>query len=251
MPTLRDPIIMTIGLVAAGLLPAADAHGQSFTGQGHHPTDFFTVQEEMVILDFEHEGPGDARIRLVDREGEVVDEFSWSDGPVSSSRALSPPRGREYAVDVQASGAWTVRVRQTDLESDLARALSEAHASGAEAARNHGTRDWLGKGFVAGLLGGPVGTGLGTYLAGRSSVSGTHQTDGTSLTMDDPAAIAAFEDGYRDRVREDRTRDAIRGGIVGTIVFAAIIFQVVDLGGGPGTPGGGDGGPQLSPFPLN
>jgi len=128
---------------------------------------------------------------------------------------------------------------------EAATARERARLSGVAAAEDIGTRAWFGRGFLAGTVGGPLGAGLVAYVAGTRPTPDPEEVRDAAAEGDSDL-VAAFDEGFRGQIHEQRRRNALRGGIVGTAVFAFLLIQLTDFGQPGGVPGSGPGDPLIS-----
>jgi hypothetical protein len=90
-----------------------------------------------------------------------------------------------------------------------------------------GTRGWLGRGFVGGLIAGPVGM---AYVVSRAGSTAAADADaaaaGQSLGSD---GLAFYRQAFAAKLRTRRATSAFLGGAVGTGILVLAIVQVVNL----------------------
>ncbi len=110
--------------------------------------------------------------------------------------------------------------------------------AGVEAGREVSVRDWIGRGFLGGILLGPVGTVIAVHRSGASEPSSPEAVlTGSPAPSQDEAR--RFQEGFVEEVRSRRQTAATLGGIAGTGVFLYVLLRQFT--------GGDDGGPGLIP----
>ena len=82
---------------------------------------------------------------------------------------------------------------------------------------------WTLRGFIGGLLAGPIGTGIAFNMAGNSDVTPPQ------VAAADGAAAPALDAALVERIRARRKEAAFAGGLVGTGVFLYTVLVVLDL----------------------
>lgn len=235
--------VVSVLVIASGTGVSALGAQQSFQGTGQEATDLFLLDAGLVVFEMEHRGTGPFTVRLLDERGALVEELASGTGAFRGSKAVGVPQEGRYLLDVSATGPWTVRrraeaVAPTTQMPDTASAVYKAAAA---AAREVPTNGWIGRGFIGGVLGGPVGAAIVVGIADRSGVPGASAgVDGGT----DPGP--GFDAAFAARVRESRKRKAFLGGMLGSGVFLAGLVWAIQIaqggeGGGAGTPDGGGG----------
>ena len=84
----RPPTGFVVGLVAVGLAVPAALPAQDLEGSGPLASSLFVLTQGLAVFDFDHEGEGAFRVRLLDERGRTIDDIAVADGNVSGSRAL-------------------------------------------------------------------------------------------------------------------------------------------------------------------
>lgn len=236
-------ILRLLGMVVVALALLAPAlRAQEFQGTGQEATELFSLEAGLAVFEVEHRGAGAFRVRLLDEQGNLVEELAEAAGDFRGSRAVRVPRGGRYLLDVSATGPWSVR-RRADGQAAAAQAAalpdtaSPAFRAASAAAGEVPTAGWLARGFVGGALAGPVGAAFAVALAGRSGVPAFTPSDGA-------AHGPGFEEAFAAQVRQQRRKRAFIGGMLGSGVFLAGLIWAIDIAGGGegGAPGTGPGG---------
>lgn len=215
----------------AMLLGASAAVAQSFSGEGRDLTKSFPLAEGTAVVEFEHRGAGAFVVQLVDEDGNAIDEVARGAGTFGGSKAIRIGRSGNFMFDIEAPGKWTVRV----LSMEAGGEDSEAGRLGAERGRadagTPGTGSWLGRGFLGGLVGGPLGI---SFVLGRAVRSAERDADAAqaALSGSDAAWAAAYRDAFAERLRSRRQRSATIGGVVGTGILVYALIRAIDLGSG-------------------
>lgn len=114
-----------------------------------------------------------------------------------------------------------------------------ARAAGETAALSLSRSGWFGRGFLGGVLAGPIGGAVAFSRAGR--VPALPPAAARQLEGRDPAYVHGFTDAFRQRLREERREAALVGGILGTGVFVAALLYLTDFHL--------DGGERRGPLP--
>jgi hypothetical protein len=212
------------------VLSASPGLAQNFKGRGTDATQRFALTEGVAVFEVEHKGDGDFNIRLLDDQGQVIGEVARGTGDFGGAKALRIPRTSYYIYDVEATGEWSVRLREIRPDNGPPDPAAER---GAEAGRvdggRPGTTGWLARGLLGGALLGPIGTAIAVNRAAESA-PGDAQAAASALQEGELAFVAAYRESYADRLRARRARSALIGGAVGTGVLVFAIFQFVDLG---------------------
>lgn len=98
---------------------------------------------------------------------------------------------------------------------------SQSKLLGREAAqKEHSTAGWLIGGVVAGVAGGPIGTGIVTTMAAITEPSPKGVADSVSQTC--------YISAYAGKAKRDNTWAALGGGMVGSVVFFIILSSLID-----------------------
>ncbi len=217
-------------VLAAGL--AAPAAGQTFSGSGQEATRPFALIAGLAVFEMEHRGEGAFLVRLMDDKGNVVGEVANAQGVFGGSRALRVAETGRYLLDVVADGRWSVRLRSNDVDEDGAPDPSHERglAEGTRAGGQPGTFGWAARGFLGGLLAGPVGTGIAVSKAGSSTDGPARNALAQLATSEGPGFTAGYRDGFVGRLSDRRKRSALFGGLVGTGVLAYVLYQAIDIG---------------------
>lgn len=228
------------------LLSAVSANAQNVQGAGQRASDLFALPAGLATFEIRYTGTGPFSARLLDEEGEVVEELARATGPFAGSKAVRIPRDGRYLYDVGASGPWEIRLRggappagppvPVDMEPVYA---------GQIAARGVATVPWLAAGLAGGLVAGPLGAGI-AFAAAASRGEPPLPADGLAAARARGGRYEeVFSDAYRQRVRSNRKTAALVGGATGTLVWAAVLVTLLvdwDSGGGGGGGGGSGGG---------
>lgn len=232
-------------LLLLGVGPLA---GQSFRGTGNQATPAFPLVAGVAVFEVQHRGTGPFRMRLLDEHGALVDSVAWGTGAFGGSKAVAIAAAGRYLLNVEASGAWSVRVRTGEaaleplVDPTLDSVMSAGRAAGREAGGRPGTSAHLVRGFFGGLLLGPVGVAIATSAADNRADDDAIQAAGT-LPPDRLDYAVGFREGYADRIRERRVQAALIGGVAGTAVLAAVIISAVTLTRASADDGGNGGQP--------
>lgn len=131
--------------------------------------------------------------------------------------------------------------------ADPAYASGAAHGDSIASAKTE--FHWFGRGFIAGVLTGPVGTWWAVRRAGRNGPDSP--VDDAELASSDPAYRQGYRQAYTRRLRTERKEYAFMGGALGTAVFTYALIRLVQLqdhASARGDPGGGGG--ELVRIPL-
>ncbi len=242
---MRRNLLIALVLAAAGAVPG---FAQTFKGSGPEATRTFSLGEGLAVFEVQHKGSGYFLVKLLDADGNVVDEVARGEGRFGGSKAVRIPRTGLYLFDVSASGDWDVRLRSNEMapaeitDSPLA---ARGREEGEAAAGQTGTLGWVARGFVGGALLGPIGTGLAVNFAGNSADAAGVEAAG-QLPLQELAYSTAWRQAYIERLRGRRQRATLIGGAVGTGVLVFAIIKAVDLGrSAEGEETGGDPTPFL------
>jgi hypothetical protein len=234
-------VLLTAALAAGG------ARAQSVSGTGQQASELFPLSAGLAVFELEHQGSGTFSVRLLNREGAVVEVLAEAQGPFRGSKAVRVPRAGEYLFDVRADGAWSIRPREgaaaasspgVAADSSL---LSVARYEGEQAARKKGAFGWMGAGLLGGATLGPVGAGL--VIAAAVSRDSRVPTRMEGELEAHPAPYRdTFSEAYRRRLRAERRVAALVGGVTGTAIFGFVVAQIAhwDDGEGGGPRGGGE-----------
>ena len=241
------------GLVIALLTGATPALAQNFKGTGPEATAKFSLGEGLAIFEVQHDGEGAFLITLLDENGNVIVEVARGSGPFGGSKAVRIERTGLYLFNVDAAGEWSVRLRSDDeAPTNGATAAGPAAERGNEAgyadASRVGTSGWIARGFLGGVLLGPIGTGVAIAKAASSAENDAVAT-ADRQPMEDLSYATAWRQAYAERLRMRRQRSALIGGAAGTTVLLIALLQLVDLGGVSETDGlGGEGAVIVVPI---
>lgn len=205
------------------------AAAQSFNGMGQQATGLFPLNEGLAVWDLEYPGAGRFAVRLLDERGTVIEPLVDQLGPFTGSRAVRVPRPGRYLLDVSASGPWSVRLR-----GDSSAVPPPGQVEGENAARGAWSWGWFARGFAAGAIAAPVGAAVAASLAGKGRVMLPAEQH-TALATREPLYAQGFEQGFVARIREQRRKSAIVGGMLGTGVFVFWLLQVTGIGGDEGS----------------
>lgn len=205
---------------------------QQFNGSGQKATGLFALPEGLSVFELEHRSEsGEFVVRLLDDQGQVVDELARASGRFGGSKAIRIPRSGQYVLDVNATGAWLIRRRPAaGTSADPASpAFQQGREAGVAAANaGGGTGPWFARGVAGGLLAGPFGMGITAGMAARSRI------DAPEAPTSGPVDLAyndGFRQGFEERIRSRRRKSAFVGGLVGTGILAAALIAVLDIAG--------------------
>lgn len=219
--------------VALAMTAVAPLAAQNFQGRGALATEKFTLAEGTAVFDVQHRGEGSFLVNLLDDGGNVVEELANVNGTFGDSRSVRIAKSGLYLFDVSATGDWSIRLRRNDLtpiESAESPEAERGRTDGAALASRVSTTGWLARGFLGGVLLGPIGTGVAVAKAGSSAESAAAQAV-ASQSAGTPDYARGWEAAYLERLRMRRQRSALIGGAVGSGVLLFALLQVVDLGG--------------------
>lgn len=239
---------LALALLALGA--TATAQAQSLRGSGTRATQAFPLVAGIAVFEVQHRGEAPFQMRLVDEQGQVVDEIASGVGAFGGSKAVRIPATGRYLVNVVADGDWSVRVRTGETALDAASdptadsAMAAGRTAGRAAAGRPGTGGWFAKGLLGGLLLGPVGTAIVASSADRGAdQAATAAAD--ALAPDRMDYTVGYREGFADRLRQRRLRASLTGGIIGTAVLATVIISAITLRQGAQVNGGNGGDPPL------
>lgn len=241
--------------VAAIALAGPAVRAQEIAGTGRQATPLFRLEAGLAVFEFEHRGRDRFLVVLLDDRAEVVARLADASGTFTGSKAVRVPRSGRYLLDVDADGAWTVRLR--DAPAGVFRPgstagngpppdperLAEARRAG-ESAAGGWPWGWFARGLAGGALAGPFGAGLVVHRAGGHDIAPPPAPVPGSLG---PGYVESYRDAYTARLVSRRRSAAVAGGLVGTAAFLYALLQLIDVsgdGGGGSPPPGTD--PQLS-----
>lgn len=232
---------------------AGTARAQNASGTGQQATDLFTLPAGLATFELEHEGEGAFSVRLLDDQGELIDNLAAATGAFRGSKAVRVPRAGQYLFDVSATGTWSIRLRQRAGEGPAAAAGMEAVSDsllrsrgsyyGAQEANRIGAFPYMLGGLLGGLAAGPIGAGAAFAVASGRAAPVPEQVQDT-LAAREPIYREAYVESYQQRLRTNRRTATLVGGVTGTAIFAFAIAQVVNWSGGSGGNGGGGGGQE-------
>jgi hypothetical protein len=242
--------------VISGVLAATcagTALAQNASGTGQQATDLFTLPAGLASFELEHEGKGAFSVRLLDEQGELIDNLASTAGAFRGSKAVRVPRAGQYLFDVSATGTWSIRLRQRAGEGPVAAAGTEAVSDsllrsrgsyyGAQEANRIGAFPYMLGGLLGGMVAGPIGAGAALAItAGRDSPVPEQMQD--TLATREPLYREAFVESFQHRLRTNRRTAALVGGVTGTAIFTFAIVQVINWSGGSGGTGGPGNGEQ-------
>ncbi|CAN5766035.1 hypothetical protein BH23GEM7_BH23GEM7_34140 [soil metagenome] len=246
--------------VIAGVLAATcagTALAQNASGTGQQATDLFTLPAGLATFELEHEGEGAFSVRLLDEQGELIDNLAAATGAFRGSKAVRVPRAGRYLYDVSATGPWSIHLRSRPEERPVAEtrpagrtevvsdSLLRSRGSyyGAQEANRIGAFPYMLGGLLGGMVAGPIGAGAALAIAaGRDSPVPEQMQD--TLATREPLYREAFVESFQHRLRTNRRTAALVGGVTGTAIFAFAIVQVINWSGGSGGTGGPGNGEQ-------
>lgn len=83
-----------------------------FSGTGPQATEPFELSAGLARFEMTHQGESNFIVELLDEEGNEVGMFSLVNeiGPYDGSQAVQIPEDGTYLLNVDADGAWTIRV---------------------------------------------------------------------------------------------------------------------------------------------
>jgi PKD repeat protein len=84
----------------------------TFSGSGDQATDFFTTDFRLLEVHLSHDGQSNFIVWLIDEEGNKEENFANKIGSYEASRYFNPKPGEKYLLEVQADGAWEIRIEQ-------------------------------------------------------------------------------------------------------------------------------------------
>lgn len=240
--------------VAAVLVAAPVARAQELEGSGVYASPLFHLDAGLAVFELEHRGTGRFTVVLLDERANVIARLAAATGAFTGSTAVWIPRDGRYLLDVDADGAWTIRLR--DAPADVFRlAAADATQAGpipsidarlaGEAAAGGWSWGWFARGFAGGVVAGPIGAGFVAHRAGRSEIPPPDPVVGPAAAT--PQYIVDYRNAYADRLIARRRAAAFAGGIVGSVVFLFALLQSIDLSGDSSVSGSPPApGPQLS-----
>ena len=233
------------GTIALLISMAPLANAQEFKGSGQQATALFELAAGLVIIEFEHHGTGRFEVRMLDAQGNAIQEVARGEGALRGSKAVRISDKGHYLFDIAATGEWQVRARAADrdnapaaLASSERMFLLQAEAMGDSLARRHESWSWpwFMKGMAGGVLTGPIGM---FYVAGRANRSSMTVPVMPESAVSPGQYRDAFQVGFSSRVRATRKESAFVGGMVGTAAWAFLIVKLADVqfwGGGSDAP---------------
>lgn len=107
--------------------------------------------------------------------------------------------------------------------NNAAAVIAQATMDGQSTATNVGTGGWFGGSMVGGVFTGLIGTAVSYALAASSNVELPAQNRAQIATQQSDYQIN-FEKAYADKVRSKRKGAALKGGLVGTAAFVALVL---------------------------
>jgi hypothetical protein len=231
-------------VLLAAVLAAGGARAQNVTGTGQQASELFPLPAGLAVFELEHPGSGPFAVRLLDREGAVVEELVETQGSFRGSRAVRVPRGGEYLFDVRAEGTWSIRLRPAAAAAPASRGdsalLAEARYEGEQAAKKKGAFGWMGAGLLGGAALGPLGAGV-VFVTASSRDATLPRGAEDGLAGRGAPYVETFTEAYRRRLRSERRVAALVGGVTGTAIFGFVVAQIAswnDDGDGGGRRGG-------------
>ena len=81
-------------------------------GRGRRATEKFTLEPGLAMFAIHHDGDSNVVIKLLDRDGNVVDTLFNQIGTFEGQRGFAIAEAGQYLLDVAADGNWTVAIRQ-------------------------------------------------------------------------------------------------------------------------------------------
>lgn len=84
----------------------------TFSGSGDTVTDFFTTEFQLLRVHLSHDGDSNFIVWLVDEEGNKEESLANKIGRYDASRYFNPLPNQKYLLDIQADGAWEIRIEQ-------------------------------------------------------------------------------------------------------------------------------------------
>ncbi len=241
----RSGTALLIAVLAAG-----GARAQNASGTGQRASELFPLSAGLAVFELEHQGSGAFTVRLLDREGGLVEVLAEAQGPFRGSKAVRIPRAGEYLYDVRANGAWSIRPREGAAGTGTASRgvaadsslLSVARYEGEQAAKRKGAFGWMGAGLLGGATLGPLGAGL-VFVSAVSRDARVPSSVEAGLAGQPASYRETFTGAYRRRLRSERRVAALVGGVTGTAIFGFVIAQIAnwnDEGDGGGRNPGGE-----------
>lgn len=109
-----------------------------------------------------------------------------------------------------------------------------AHREGATAAKETHPWGWFGRGFLGGIVGGPIGTVVAYRKAGQHDVTPPLPVDLDPTSHHYQPYLESYAAGFGDRARARRKGYALIGGVIGTGVLTYTLLQLFDIGGKAG-----------------
>lgn len=247
--------IGTIAALAAVFAVAPAARAQELAGSGAYASPLFHLDAGLAVFEIEHRGTGRFTVVLLDERANVIARLAAATGAFTGSTAVWIPRDGRYLLDVDADGAWTIRLRDAPAGAFRfaaaaappvePRPFADARLAG-EAAAGGWSWGWFARGFAGGALAGPIGAGYVVHRAGLSEIPPPPDPPmGTGAA--DPQYIIDYRNAYANRLVGRRRTAAFAGGIIGSAVFVAALLQSIDLSGDSSVSGSPPApGPQLS-----
>lgn len=108
------------------------------------------------------------------------------------------------------------------------------HREGEAAAKQTYPWGWFGRGFLGGVLGGPIGTVVAYRKADRQIVMPPTAEDLHPADRQNRLYLEGYTAGFSDRARARRKGYALIGGAIGTGVLTYALLQLFDMGGKAG-----------------
>ena len=93
--------------------PEPPAEPIEFSGTGPQATEEFDLSAGLARFEMTHQGESNFIVELLDDEGAQVGSSLMNEiGLIDSSQAVQIPEDGSYLLNVDADGAWTIRVEQ-------------------------------------------------------------------------------------------------------------------------------------------
>jgi hypothetical protein len=80
------------------------------TGKGPSVTRFVALPKGISVFKASHRGDGVFRVKIVDREGRVVEQVAAAVGAYEGSKAITVEEAGIYLVNIYANGEWALKV---------------------------------------------------------------------------------------------------------------------------------------------
>lgn len=92
--------------------PVPTATPISLSGSGSHTTNTFPLESGISIFTTKYSGTDKFVVALIDQNGNTVDTVANLIGTYDGSRAIAITSDGDYALNIQATGAWSVDITQ-------------------------------------------------------------------------------------------------------------------------------------------